>query len=114
MRPAIRSLPQKLQLRPTYSKVFFYRYRNNHRNIETCLPSSIPQKSRSSAFVPSEEKSQPLLLWLPRSVHWVFHPRKLVTTLPKPLKNGRVSRSLSDLPSRIVKLRSTLYPLPQL
>merc|ERR1712223_1695019 len=64
----------------------FYRERDYHRIIETCLPSSIPLKSRLYAFVLSEERSQPPLHWLPRSVHWVCHPRRLVTILPKLLK----------------------------
>merc|ERR1712156_35199 len=48
-----------------------------------CLPSSIPLKSRSSAFVLSEEKSQPLPLWPPRSVHWVCLPKKIGDDIAK-------------------------------
>ena len=35
-------------------------------------------------------------------------------TLPRPHKTEKVFRSQSNWPSKIVKLRSTLYPLPQL
>merc|ERR1711971_701644 len=78
---------------PTYPKFILYRYRNNHSTNKSCLPSLIPQKSRSSAFVQSEERSQPLPLWPPRSVHWVCLPKKLVTISQRPPKNGKVSLS---------------------
>merc|ERR1712076_331849 len=55
-----------------------------------CLLNSILMKSRLSCSKPSEEKWQPPLPWLPKSVHLVCLPRKLVTTSPKPLKIGKV------------------------
>merc|ERR1712021_21328 len=86
----------------------FCRERNNHSTDKTCLPSLIPQKSRSSAFVQSEERSQPHPLWPQRSVHWVCLPKKLVTTSQRPPKNGKVSLSCnfcgSDLTSLIHQL----------
>merc|ERR1712238_114576 len=75
---------------PTYPKFILYRYRTNHSTNKTCLPSLIPQKSRSSAFVQSEERSQPLPPWPPRSVHWVCLPKKLVTTSPSHLRMERL------------------------
>ena len=64
--------------------------------------------NRSSAFVQSEERSQPLPLWPPRSVHWVCLPKRLVTISPRPPKNGKVSLSCnfcgSDLKSLIHQL----------
>merc|ERR1711971_1512523 len=68
---------------PTYPKFILYRYRNNHSTNKSCLPSLIPQKSRSSAFVQSEERSQPLPLLPPRSVHWVCLPKKIGDDIAK-------------------------------
>merc|ERR1712071_66004 len=48
-----------------------------HRTTQRLL-NSIHRKLKSSTFVPLVEKSVPLHLWPPRSVHWVCPPRRLV------------------------------------
>merc|ERR1711973_583452 len=48
-----------------------------HRTTQ-CLLNSIPLKLKSSTFVLLVVKLVPLLLWPPRSVHWVCHPKRSV------------------------------------
>merc|ERR1712110_381177 len=55
-----------------------------------CLLNSILMKSRLSCSKPLEEKWQPPLPWLPKSVHLVCLLRKSVTTSPRLLRIGKV------------------------
>ena len=81
--------PNEIKVRPIFGTIIFTR-----------VSSMAHSSDRSCAWGPSVVRSLPPLPLLPRSVLWVCRQRRSATTLPRPLRTGRVSRSPCSSPSR--------------